>query len=214
MRDLLIIGAGGFGREIVWVVEDINALNPEFNIIGFLDDDDSIQGQIINGIKVVGKVQDLKQWESNDNAYAVIGILNPEIKEDVIRRTSFFTRWATVIHPTAVISKTAQIGEGTVVFPYATVGVDARIGSNCFLNIHCAVGHDCVLEGNVSVLIGAVLCGGAMIGENTCIATNASVLPGKHIGKNVYVGAGSVVNKKVRDNVTVFGMPAQVIAHK
>ena len=214
MKDLYILGAGGFGREIAWVINDINKVKPQYNVIGFLDDREEIQGERINGIKVVGKISEFKDLPEYGKIYATIGILDSLIRRNIIESYKDFNRWATIIHPTAVISETATIGTGTIIFPYATVGVDAAIGANSFLNIHCSVGHDCRLGNNVTMLIGAILGGGVIVGENSCIATNAAVLPGKNVGKNVFVGAGSIVNKKVRDNVTVFGVPARIIAYK
>lgn len=212
MKNIVIIGAGGFGKEIAWVIEDINKGSPKYHLLGYLDEK-MLVGQKINRIPVIGTDDEIISLGRQMELYAVIGILDCEKKKGIVDTFSGFVQWETICHPTAVISDSAKIGCGTVVFPYATIGVDVVVGTHCFMNIHSMVGHDCVLGDYVSVLAGGKIGGNVSVGEGSMIATNATVLPGVKIGNNAVVGAGSVATKKVKDNVTVFGVPAQILVN-
>ena len=210
MKNLVIIGAGGLAKEVVWVIRDINRNTPTYNILGYLDEE-SLIGQTINGINVIGSDGDLKSISSANDVWAVVAIREEQIRRRIVEQLDWFGRWATIIHPTAVVSESSQIGVGSIVFPFSTVGVDATIGKHCFVNIHTMVGHDCSVGDFSSVLAGSKLCGHVKIGSLSCISTNASILPDIEIGENVVIGAGSVVMKNVESNTSSFGVPSRVM---
>lgn len=120
-------------------------------------------------------------------------------------------RFATAIHPSAIISTRSNIAEGTVVMAGVIVNADTKIGKHCILNTGCSIDHDCVIGDFVHISPQAVLCGGITVGEGTQIGTGAVVIPGITIGGNAIVGAGAVVIKDVPSNCTVVGVPARVI---
>jgi FlaA1/EpsC-like NDP-sugar epimerase len=108
MKDIVIIGAGGFGRETAWLIEDINNKKPEWNIVGFVDDNASIQGSKINGYEVVGDINWLKEQE----LYVVSAIGDPIIKKKVIDRLEGSNnKYPVLIHPSAIYSDRVTIGE-------------------------------------------------------------------------------------------------------
>ena len=118
--------------------------------------------------------------------------------------------FATAIHPSAIISPSAKIGEGTVVMAGAVVNADAVIGNHCIVNTGATVDHDCVVEDYCHVAPGVYISGGTHIGEGTWVGVGSSVIQCLNIGKNCMIGAGSVVVKDIPDNVTAFGCPARV----
>ena len=118
--------------------------------------------------------------------------------------------FATAIHPSAIVSPTARIGEGTVVMAGAIINADVKIGKHCIVNTGATIDHDCVIDDYCHVAPGAHISGGTHVGEGTWIGVGASVIQCLHIGKDCMIGAGSVVVGNIPDNVTAFGNPCRV----
>lgn len=118
--------------------------------------------------------------------------------------------FGTAIHPSAIISPTAKIGEGTVVMAGAVINADAIIGKHCIVNTGATVDHDCVIENFCHIAPGTHVSGATHVGEGTWIGVGSSVIQCLNIGKNCMIGAGSVVVKNIPDNVTAFGNPTKV----
>ena len=120
-------------------------------------------------------------------------------------------KFATAIHPSAVISPSAKIGEGTVVMAGAVINADAVIGNHCIVNTGATVDHDCKIGDYCHIAPGVNISGANHVGEGTWVGVGSCVIQCLNIGKNCMIGAGSVVVKDIPDNVTAFGCPAKVI---
>lgn len=120
-------------------------------------------------------------------------------------------KFATAIHPSAVVSPSARIGEGSVVMAGAVINVDAVIGKHCIVNTGATIDHDVVLEDYVHVAPGVNISGATHVGEGTWIGVGSCVIQGLNIGRWSFVGAGSVVVKDVPDGVVAFGNPCEVM---
>jgi hypothetical protein len=116
VRDLFIIGAGGFGREVAWLIERINENQQIWNLKGFIDDADSVQGTIQYGYPVVGKIDDLKSI--NDEVWVVCAVGSAKIRKNIINKLEKQRnlKFATLVDPSVIMSKSVHIGEGTIIW--------------------------------------------------------------------------------------------------
>ena len=211
MKDLIIFGASGFGREVAWLVERINRVQPTWNLLGFMDDDDSIQQTEINGYKVLGKKEDCVRYS---DAYYVCAVGASKIREKIIDRLKVINpgiKFATVIDPSAEISDLVKIGEGTIICAHTIITVNISIGEHVIINLDCTIGHDAVLEDYVTLYPSANISGNTVIGHATELGTGMQIIQGKVIGEYSVVGAGAVVIKDVPARCTAVGSPAKTI---
>jgi len=208
MKDIVIIGAGGFGREVAWLIEDINKVNREWNIIGFVDDNEKIKGTKINGYEVIGNVE----WLRDKELYIICAIGDTVVKKGIIQKfNESKCKFPRLIHPSAIYSNTVKIGEGSVICAGVIVTVNIQIGKHVIINLDSTVGHDCII-GDFSTIAPSVNVSGCVIVEESVnIGTGTAIIEGRHIGNNSVIGAGSVVVKDIPRNCTAVGSPAKPI---
>lgn len=208
MKDIIIIGAGGFGREVAWLIEDINELNKEWNIVGFVDDNDSIQGTEINGYKVVGNID----WIKEQELYVVNAIGDPIIKKKVMKRIfDSKNRYPVLMHPSVICSDMVTIGEGTIICAGNIITVNIEIGKHVIMNLDCTIGHDAVIGDYTTILPSVNISGFVKAEECVSVGTGSAIIQGVSIGENTVIGAGSVVVKDLPSNCTAVGSPAKPI---
>lgn len=208
MKKLVIIGAGGFAREVAWLVEEINKNLLEWNLLGFIDDNKENIYKELNGYKVLGTTEELNNF--SEDIYAVIAIGNGIIREKIIKKLKN-RKFATLIHPNVKISNTNKVEEGTIICAGNILTVNINIGKHVILNLDSTVGHDSILEDFVTILPSVNISGNTKIKKYTTIGTGTKIIQGIEIGENVVVGAGAVVIRNVESNCTVVGNPARTI---
>ena len=187
MKNIVIIGAGDLGKEIVWLIEDINKRQPTYLILGFLDDDADKAGTEFYGYKVLGGTEQLRELSSRMPLNAVVAIQDGGIRKKIVEEHPEFTMWETIIHPTAVIASTTSVGKGSIFFPQVTVSVDSRLGAFGLYYIHSIVCNDCVIGDYVSIMSGASVSERAEIGDGCFLAAGSTVYPHKKLGNNAKV---------------------------
>lgn len=208
MKDIVIIGAGGFGREVAWLIEDINIKNVEWNIFGFVDDNQAIQGTKINGYKVVGDIDWLKEQE----LCVVNAIADPIIKKKVMEKlTGSKNKYPVLIHPSVIYSGSVNFGEGSIVCAGNIITVNIEIGKHVIINLDCTIGHDANIGDYSTVLPSVNISGFVKTEECVSVGTGSAIIQGVNIGKNTVVGAGAVVVKDLPENCTAVGSPAKPI---
>jgi len=208
MKPLVIVGAGDFGREVAWLVDEINRTGQEqWNLLGFLDDNTDAMAGYSDYPPVLGPPE---AYGNLDRPHAVCAVADGGIRQTVVERLSACgALWATLIHPTAGIGLGTRVGEGSIVCRQAMVTVDATIGRHVQLNVNSAVGHDAQL-GDFCTLAGFVdICGRVVLGEGVYVATQASVLPKTVVGAWAQISAGSTARRRVRPGMTVVGVPGK-----
>lgn len=188
MKNIVIIGAGDLGKEVVWLIEDINKRSPTYVILGFLDDDREKLGGEFYGYRVLGGTEQLEEIGGRAPLSAVIAIQDGGVRRKIVEAHKGFDDWESVVHPTAVIAGSSPVGTGSVVFPQVTVSVDTRLGKFDLLYIHATVCNDCRIGDYVSVMAGASVSERAEIGDECFLAAGSTVPPHKKLGRGTEVG--------------------------
>lgn len=211
MRDLIIFGASGFGREVAWAVERMNAVTPTWNLLGFLDDDDTIQGSEINGYRVLGKTGDIKEYP---DAYFVCAVGASRVREKIINNMKSINpaiKFGTVIDPSVEMSDLVTIGEGSIICAHTIITVNISIGNHVIINLDCTIGHDAILQDFVTLYPSVNVSGNTNIGHAVELGTGMQIIQGKTVGDYSIVGAGAVVVKDIPEKCTAVGSPAKPI---
>jgi sugar O-acyltransferase (sialic acid O-acetyltransferase NeuD family) len=212
MKNIAIFGAGGLGREVQMLIEQINLISKEWNFIGFFDDGMQ-EGILVNESPVLGGINELNNW-TNDSLAVVFAIGNPQVKKKIISKINnpkLF--YPVLIHPNVQIgsSKFVEIGEGTIIAASNIITVNISIGRHVLLNKACIVAHDTVICDYSSVMSSVNISGEVKIGECVYIGVGAKIINKIEIGNNTIVGAGAVVTKSLPANCTAIGIPAKPI---
>jgi acetyltransferase EpsM len=194
-----LIGAGGHAR----VIADI-LLSSGHAPAAFLDD-----APKPNRIYVIPVIQGLELPEPTASVIIAVG-------DNFVRSTlaTRYSKFAVAIHPSAQVSRHAEIGPGSVVMAGAVINAGTRIGAHCIINTRASVDHDCFIADFAHVAPGATLGGNVQIGRGSMIGLGANVIHGLVIGAHTVIGAGSTVVHDVRDNVVAFGTPARVLRER
>ena len=207
MKELYIIGAGGFGREVAWLVERINQKNPEWEIVGFIDDDPHIHGKKMNRYTVLGDDSFLK----NKEGYVVCAIGSARIREKVIKKLYAYEgiQFATVIDPSVNMSDLVSVGEGCIICAGTNITVDVKIGNHVIINLDCTLGHDDVICDYVTLYPSVNVSGMVTVGKGTELGTGTQIIQGLSICNNTIIGAGAVVVRDITEMGTYVGVPVK-----
>ena len=210
MKKIAIIGAGGFGREVKVLIDQINAVSPRFDFIGYYDDGKE-KGTLINSFPVLGKVSDLNAVSEELSVALALG--NPVYKKNVIAliQNQNIT-FETLIHPSVLIGNDANsIRKGTLICAGNIITCNISIKDYVTLNLACTIGHDTVLENFVSLMPAVNVSGEVVLEEAVYVGTGAKIINQVSVGKNTTIGAGAVVSKSLPENCTAVGIPAKPI---
>lgn len=209
MKDLVIIGAGDFGREMADVVERINeaAADPVWNLMGFIDDNPDIQGQTIDGYKVIGNIDYLNALINEIYAICSLGVARTR-KKVIEKITNPNIKYATLIDPDARIYRDGTVGAGSIICGGSILAINTHVGDHVIVNLNCTLGHDDIVEKYCVVNPGVNVSGKVIVKECSNLGTGAKVLQGLVIGTDSTLGAGGVAIKDIPDHCTAVGMPA------
>lgn len=207
MRDLVVVGCGGHGREVIDTVFALNRRAPTWNLLGVVDDDPSRSDRLERlGVPLLGPVAHLSEhpctFVLGIGASAVRGALAEQLEGSGMEP-------ATIVHPGATIGADVELDRGVVVFDRTTITTNVRIGAHTHLNVGCAVQHDTVVGEYVQFSPGVFVNGDVVLGDGVFLGTGAIVTRGCRVGNGALVGAGAVVIDDVEPGRTVVGVPAR-----
>ncbi|MEI6881426.1 MAG: acetyltransferase [Bacteroidota bacterium] len=197
-NSFFILGVGGHSRVIIDIAQNLG-----INISGLFDDNPRTYDKEYNEIKVLGPINSIFFGT------AIIAIGKNKIRKNIVNQ-SLPINWKTLIHPSAIIAKDVEIGEGTVVMAGAIIQPGVKIGNHCIVNTGACIDHDCLIEDYAHIAPKVALAGGVEVGEGTLVGIGASVNPYVQIGKWSTIGAGSAVINDIPDNCMAAGVPAVI----
>lgn len=209
MFNVYIIGAGGFGREVLnWIRGNPEQTSREdWHIAAFLDANPSA----LDGFDIdLGVIGDPAVFTPSENDRFVCAVGDPATKLRLCQQMrARGGKFVTIVASNVIVGSECKIGEGCILCPGVVVTTHVTLGENVVLNVHSSVGHDAII-GNGCTLSGhADVTGQAVLEEGVFMGSHACVLPGIKVGSYAKIGAGSVVTRNVAPNTTVFGVPAK-----
>jgi sugar O-acyltransferase (sialic acid O-acetyltransferase NeuD family) len=212
MRDLVIVGAGGFARETAAAVGAANAVRPTWRLRGFLDDDSALRGTVRSGLPILGGTEMLAEMPS---AAVVVCVGNPRdygSRERIVQRLKLpADRYATVIHPGAEIGAGSTLGPGTVLLAGVVLTADVTVGAHVAVMPQVVLTHDGVVGNYATIASGVRLGGGSVLAPGAYVGAGALVHEGVTVGARALVGMGSVVLRDVPPDEVWAGNPARYI---
>lgn len=212
MKDIAIFGVGGFGREVLTLIQDINKIEPTWNVVGFFDDGYEV-GYESHGLKVLGGTKELSEWKTSLALTIAIG--TPRIKKAILKNigNNPVIEYPTLMHPTVIIGDKdyVKIGKGCIFCAYTVITCDIEIGDFVILNLACTLGHDTIVKDHCAFMPTCNISGECIIEESVYCGTGVKIINRTSIGEETIVGAGAVVVKPLPPRCTAVGAPAKAI---
>ncbi|QNE66150.1 acetyltransferase [Fusobacterium hwasookii] len=208
MKKIVIYGAGGFAKEIIWLIEEINSISKEWELLGIIDDNLDNFGREINNYKVLGG-KDCLTTLSND-IFVIIALGDGNIRKKIYEEFPN-KKYATLVHPSVKMSSTNKIGKGSIICAGCNLTVNITIGEHSNINLDCTVAHDCKIGDFVSVFPQVAISGSVKIGSNTTVGTGSVIVQKLIVGENVTIASMSNVTKNISDNSIALGNPIKII---
>jgi sugar O-acyltransferase (sialic acid O-acetyltransferase NeuD family) len=215
VSEILVYGAGGFAREVAWLVQKCSSEAKPITVGCFVDDAHIPPGTRLNGIPVLSLDEARLH---HPQAQVVTAIGDPGARARVVgkaERAGF--RFTTLIHPGVEMSEWVEIGDGSVICVGNIITTNIRIGRHVHINLDCTIGHDAVLGDFTTLAPGVHVSGYVHVGAHVYIGTGAVIINGTaesplRIGEGAIIGAGACVTKSVESATTVVGVPARALA--
>lgn len=213
-KNIVIIGASGFAKEVLWLLEENNKITNEWHILGFIDPSYFSNPNPIKGYNIIGDDRWLLEYENE--IYVVCAVGSSALRKKIIQK---FVHKDNIIFPNiissgAILSDSVRMGKGCIICSNSVLTVDISLGNFVTINLDCTIGHDAVLNDFVTVYPSVNISGNVIINSRTEIGTGSQIIQGLTIGERTMIAAGSTVFKNIPSNCTALGNPAKVIMQK
>jgi sugar O-acyltransferase (sialic acid O-acetyltransferase NeuD family) len=213
VKRVVIIGAGGFGREVLELLKDQNEVEAQWEILGFVDDSPQAAGKVFNGYPVLGDLSWLAQNSRGLGCVCAIG--EPAVKRKVVESldkagVSFYN----AIHPSVIMSEHVHLGKGVIICAGSILTTDIKIGNHVIINLNTTVGHDSTICDYCSLMPAVVINGNNHLGTGVYVGTGATFIQNISVGEWTTIGAGALVVKDIEGHVVATGTPASVTKRK
>ena len=204
MKNIVIVGSGGFARETKWIIDRIKRSSGQWNFSGYIDKE-------TNKENVIG--DDSCIFNMRKELSVVIAIGNPKLRMQLYNkyRDNIYIRFPNLIDPSVDIADSVELGEGNIICANNVLTVDISIGNFNIINLGCTIGHDVRIGDFNTINPGTNVSGNVKIGNLVDIGTGTKIIQGKEIDSESVIGAGAVVIKDVVSRATVVGVPAKAI---
>lgn len=212
MEKIVIVGAGGFGKEVAWLIERINSRKKQYEILGYVDDG-LTKGQTVSQYSVIGNIYSLNAYDEDLNICIAIGDASLRKKlVDKIKKIKNF-KFPNLVDPSAIVS-VKKLGCGNIICANNVFTIDYKLDDFNIINLSCTIGHDVIIKSFVTIYPGVNVSGNVHIKQLTEIGTGAKIIQGKTIEENVIIGAGSVIVSDLESDSVYVGIPAKKIKEK
>lgn len=211
IKKVVIIGAGGFGREILDVIEACNQKKLTYEPVGFIVDAQyGSPGTLVNDIPILGGFDWL---EKNSRKVSVIcSVGAPHLRYKIIQRANEIgCEYISLIHPSVIMTRWVKIGNGVVITAGCILTNQIQIGNHVHINLDCTLGHDVIMQEFAALAPGVHVSGNVVIKQGCYVGTGANILQKLNLCEWSIIGSGSTITKDVPANTTVVGIPGQVI---
>lgn len=203
-----MIGSGGFARECIWLLKQINSHRAMWDFQGIVAPETPDWSM---GVPYLGDDQEVLT-KMQDDCYFVIAIGEPNIRQKLSQKyEAAGCKAAKLIHPQVSIAPSVQIGAGSIICAGVQLTVNLNIGKHCILNLNSTVGHEARIGDFCTLSPGTNISGAVQIGQNCFLGSGVNVLPGRKINPNITIGAGAVVTNHLQTNGVYVGVPAKQI---
>ena len=206
-KNIVIVGNGGFAREVEWLLSRVNSIYHEWKFLGFIDNEAERREERY----VVG--DDSYVLSAEEPLYVVLAIGSSDIRRKLhhIYQQNINIHFPNLVDPSVMMSHRVNMGEGNIICAGNVVTVDIEIGDCCIFNLNCTIGHDVRIGNYVTVNPGANISGNVTIEDNVNIGTGSQIIQGIKIADHVTLGAGGVVVTDLPARCTAVGVPARII---
>ena len=204
---LIIVGGGGFSREVIWLARECG---DNWDVVGILDDNQAMHGQVLCGVQVLGSVADCANYP---DASFVVAVGSPRTRRALVNKMESCgdIRFATLIHSSVLKSAYVEIGAGSMITAGCILTTQITLGRHVIVNLACTVGHDVVAGDFCTFAPMIAVSGNVNFGDGVEVGTGATIIQGLELGKGSFVGAGAVVSKNIAPNVLAVGCPARQV---
>jgi len=211
---IVLIGAGGHGREVVEILQSQRQSGRDSEALGFVDDSPQLRGKTVAGIPVLGNMHWFEDADPTQiMVLCTLGSPNDirSIADKVLRLGFSFI---SAVSPNSLISETVVVGQGVTIFPNAVINTSTKIGDHCIINLGVTISHDSNIGKYSNINPGVHVAGNVEIHEGCYIGMGANIIQGCKIGSWSIIGAGAVIIDDIPSNVTVVGCPGRIIKRR
>lgn len=206
---IIIVGGGGFGRELIMHAGDAHAAGRGPAVLGYLDDAGDVLRPLGYDLEWLGRVS---EYNPRPGDLFALGLGGVDLKRRAVERLrAVGGEFATIIHPTSLVTTRTSIGQGVILGPFTGTGTDTRIGDFVTMNSYSGLGHDAEIGSYTTLSAHVDIMGHARIGSGVLIGSRASILPKVKVGDGAKIGAGAVVYRSVPAGATAYARPAKLL---
>lgn len=214
MKSVVIVGAGGFGREVLEIFKAQNRISMTWDIMGFIDENKNLHRKVMNGYPVLGGLEWLKE-HNNSNLGCVCAIGTCEIRKRVVEKLmKIGVNFYNAIHPSVIMSEFIELGQDVIICAGSILTVNISIGDHVHIDTNCTIAHDAVIGSYCRLNPGVKINGNNRLDEGVYVGTGATFVQEISIGSWSTIGAGAVVIEDIPERVVAAGVPAKVVKRK